>query len=475
MPTRDPQLSPSDERPVRPRRRSLVERIADRFHISLREAMIALLPVVFLLVLVGYIAQRFVRPAPPSKVVMTVGSPDADHDEFAKRYQKILARSGVTLELHRSSGVVENYDRLRAPVKPGEPSYDVGFIHSGIGSVDEAPHLETIAGVNYEPIWLFSSRIESLQRLSDLRGKRIGIGVAGSGLLRLSRQMLAAAGVDQSNATLVELIGRDAVKALQDGQLDIAFFIGGRESPVIRSLFESSLHIVSLAQTEAIARYFPALTPLVLPQGAVDLADGRPAHDVKLLAATAMLVARDDLHPALVYLLLEAAAEVHGGPGLFQQRGEFPSIKVQDFPVSEQASRWFKSGRPFLQSYLPFWLANLFERLLVIILPIIALMIPLMRIGPALYRWRVRSKVFRWYGQVKAIEARALDNRRDDAGKRDEARRLDEIEHAVNALKIPLTFYHEVHLLRAHIDMVRRHLGIDASATPDARTSGVEG
>ena len=255
----------------------------------------------------------------------------------------------------------------------------------------------------------------------------------------------------------------------------MAFFIGGRESPIIRSLFESSLHIVSLAQTEAIARYFPVLTPLVLPQGAVDLADGRPAHDVKLLAATAMLVARDDLHPALVYLLLEAAAEVHSGPGLFQQRGEFPSAKVQDFPISEQASRWFKSGRPFLQSYLPFWLANLIERLLVIILPIIALMIPLMRIGPALYRWRVRSKVFRWYGQVKAIEARALDNRRNDAGKQDEARRLDEIEHAVNALKIPLSYYHEVHLLRAHIDMVRRHLGIDASVPPDARTSDVAG
>ena len=142
MPARDPRRSPSDERPLRPRQRSLVERIADPFQISLREAMIALLPVVFLLMLVGYVTQRFVRPAPPSKVVMTVGNPGADHDEFAKRYQKILGRSGVTLELHRSSGVVENYDRLRAPVKPGEPSYDVGFIHSGIGSVDEAPHLD---------------------------------------------------------------------------------------------------------------------------------------------------------------------------------------------------------------------------------------------------------------------------------------------------------------------------------------------
>ena len=464
MPTHDP-LPPLREEPdASPAPHGLIERIADRFHISPREALIALLPVVFLLVLVGYIAQRFVRPAPPSTIVMTVGSPGGAYDEFAKRYQKILARSGVTLELHRSSGAVENYDRLRAPVAPGEVTYDVGFIQSGIGSVDEAPHLETIAGVYYEPVWLFSLRIDSLQRLSDLKGKRIGVGVPGSGLRRLSLQMLAAAGVNESNATLVEQNGPDAVKALQDGKLDIAFLIGAPESPFIRSLFGSSLQIVSLAQSEAIARYFPTLTPLILPQGAVDLADGRPAHDVRLLAATSMLVARDDLHPALVYLLLEAAAEVHGGPGLFQQRGEFPSPKVQDFPISEQAARWFKSGRPFLQRYLPFWLANLIERLLVIIVPIIALMIPLMRIVPALYSWRVRSKVFRWYGEVKAIEARALEGHGDEGIKQEEAERLDEIEHAVNELKIPLSFYHEVHLLRAHIDMVRRHLGIDIGA-----------
>ncbi len=171
------------------------------------------------------------------------------------------------------------------------------------------------------------------------------------------------------------------------------------------------------------------------------------------------------LHPALVYLLLEAAAEVHGGPGLFQQRGEFPSSKVQDFPMSEQASRWFTSGRPLLQRYLPFWLANLIERLLVIIVPVVALAFPLMRIIPALYSWRVRSKVFRWYGEVKAIEARAFD-RGGSAKHAGEARRLDEIERAVAELRIPLAFYHEVHLLRAHIEMVRRHL-VDAPPMAD--------
>ena len=425
-------------------------------HLSVRDTIIALIPVVFLLALVGYVAQRFVRPAPPSTIVMTVGNPGGAYDEFAKRYKAILARNGVTLELHSSSGAVQNYDRLRADAGSDGVRYDVAFIQSGIGSVGDAPHLETIAGVYYEPVWLFSAHLDHLTRLSDLVGKRIGIGVPGSGLRRLSLQILAAAGVTEGNANLVEIAGADAARGLADGSLDIAFIIGAPESPFIQSLFKGTLHVVSLVQSEAVARYFPTLTPLVLPQGAIDLADSRPSHDVKLVAATSLLVCRDDLHPALVYLLLEAANEVHHGPGLFQRRGEFPSAQVQDFPISEQATRWFQSGRPLLQRYLPFWLANLIERLLVVIVPIVALAIPLTRIVPALYSWRVRSKVFRWYGEVREIEARA--DFHDEASKRREAVRLDEIETSVNRLKIPLSFYHEVHLLRSHIDLVRRHL-----------------
>lgn len=267
-------------------RRGLIDRIADRFHISPREALIALLPVVLLLVLVGYIAQRFVRPAPPTTIVMTVGLPGGAYDEFSKRYRKILARSGITLELHRSTGAVENYERLRRPAQGGETRYDVGFMQSGIGTVEQAPNLETIAGIYYEPVWLFSSRIDMLERLSDLKGKRISVGIPGSGSRRLSLQILAAAGVNGGNATLIESAGPDAVKGLQNGTIDIAFLIGAPESPFIRSLFQSSLQIVSVAQSEAISRYFPTLTPLVLPQGAIDLAGDKPSHDVKLVAGT---------------------------------------------------------------------------------------------------------------------------------------------------------------------------------------------
>ncbi len=433
--------------------------IAGRLHLSLRDSLIALIPVVLLLALVGWLAERFVRPAPPSRIVMTTGTAGGAYDAFALKYQAILARSGIVLELHRSSGAVENFDRLRTDRAPDGIRYDVGFIQSGIGTAADAPHLETIAGVYYEPVWLFSPRIEHLVRLSDLIGKRVGVGIPGSGLRRLAVQMLNAAGVTKDNAQLIEVTGNDAAKMLMDGQLDIAFLIGAPESPFVQSLFKSSLHIVSLAQSEAVSRYFPTLTPLTLPQGAVDLADSRPPHDVRLLAATSLLVSRDDLHPALVYLLLEAANEVHGGPGLFQRRGEFPSAQVQDFPISEQATRWFQSGRPLLQRYLPFWLANLIERLLVILVPVVALAIPLMRVVPAIYSWRVRSKIFRWYGQVQAIEQRALEGRHDEDEKRFEADRLTEIEASVNRLKVPLAFYHEVHLLRAHVDMVRRHLG----------------
>ncbi len=451
----------SPDRSARPSKQSgtRLGRVGHRYRFGWRDTLITVVPAVLLLAVVGYVAARFVRPAPPSTIVMTVGTAGGAYDEFAKRYKSILARSGVTLELHASSGAVENYERLRSPPGDDGVDYDVGFIQSGIGSMEEAQHLETIAGVYYEPVWLFSPHLDTLARLSDLHGKRIGVGLPGSGLRRLSLQMLGAAGVDESNATFVEVSGVEAEKMLRIDALDIAFMIGAPESPFIQSLFKGPLHIVSLAQTEAIARYFPTLTPQVLPQGAVDLAAGRPEHDVRLLAATSLLVSRDDLHPALVYLLLEAANEVHNGPGLFQKRGEFPSSNVQDFPVSEQARRWFQSGRPFLQRYLPFWLANLIERLLVVIVPIVALMIPLMRIVPAFYSWRVRSKIFRWYGELRDIETRAFDGHRRPDVHRRELERLDEIERSVNHLKVPLAFYHEVHLLRAHIDMVRHRFG----------------
>ncbi len=455
MPNAPP--SPPPQRPHERRPRNLIERFGDRFHLSVRDSIVTLVPVALLLVGVGYVAQRFVRPAPPSKVVMTVGTAGGAYDEFARRYQAILARNGVTLELHPSSGAVENYERLKSDSGVDGVHYDVGFVQSGIGSRRDAPRLETIAGVYYEPVWLFAPHIDQLVRLSDLAGKRIGIGIPGSGLRRLALQILGAAGVNEKNATLVETMGTEAAQALGDGSLDIAFIIGAPESPLLQSMFKGRLHVVSLAQSEAVSRYFPTLTPLVLPQGAIDLADSRPAHDVRLVAATSLLVCRDDLHPALVYLLLEAANEVHHGPGLFQRRGEFPSAQVQDFPMSEQATRWFQSGRPLLQRYLPFWVANLIERLLVVIVPILALAIPLTRIVPALYSWRVRSKVFRWYGEVREIEQRTADGNDDDARRR-EIERLDEIEASVNRLKIPLAFYHEVHLLRAHIEMVRHRL-----------------
>ena len=455
----DPSNRPPEEPPLAAGPRRGLHRALSLHHLSGRELLIALLPGIMLLLLVGWIAQRYVRPAPPSTISMTVGMPGGAYDAFAKRYRDILAKSGITLVLHPSSGAVENYDRLRSAPSADAKSDDVGFMQSGIGSPAEAPNLETIAGIYYEPVWLFATGIETLPRLSDLRGKRIGVGLPGTGSQKLVLQILAAAGVRPDNTTLSEMSAQDAATALQEGRLDVMFFIGAPEAPLVQSLFASSLKIVSVEQSEAIARTFPTLMPLVLPQGAVDLAADRPAHDIKLVAGTSVLVARSDLHPALVYLLLEAAAEIHGGNGLLQQRGEFPSARVQNFPLSGEAARWFKSGRPYLQRYLPFWLANLIERLLIVIVPIVALMIPLTRVVPALYSWRIRSKVFRWYGEVRAIENGATHDLGPAAEK--QVRRLDEIDAAVSRLKIPLAFYHEVHLLRAHIEMVRRRLSVN--------------
>jgi hypothetical protein len=214
---------------------------------------------------------------------------------------------------------------------------------------------------------------------------------------------------------------------------------------------------MSLHHAEALARRFPYLSPITLPRGMIDLGADIPSANVIMVAATTHLVARADFHPALVAVLLQAASKVHGGAGVFSKAGEFPAAREGDFPVSEDAQRYFKSGPPFLQRYMPFWVANLIERLLVLLVPLIAVLIPVMRIMPAFYDWRVKRKIFRWYRDLKAVET-AIRRRDSTTDAAELLQRLDDIEDGVNATRVPLTYWDYVYTLRGHIDLVRARL-----------------
>lgn len=410
---------------------------------------------IFLIVGIGFVvAFQFVEPAPPKRIVITTGGEAGAYYQFAQRYAAILAKNGITLEVKSSAGSLENLSRLQAD------EAQVGFVQGGVMPPKEDPDAEDDSGLLslgslfYEPVWVFYRGERDLTRLTELRGKRIAIGQEGSGVRQLAQQLLAANEIEAGDH-LVPLSGLSAAEELQQGRIDAAFIIASESAPVVQVLLRSpGIRLMSFAQSGAYQRRFPFLTKLTFPQGVADLVRDFPPNDIKVLAPTANLIVRDDLHPALQSLLLQAASEVHGKSGFFQDQGEFPSYKDQMLPLSPDAARYFKSGPSFLQRYLPFWLAVLVDRLIVLLLPVVALLIPLLKVAPTIYTWRVRSKVFRCYGELKFLED-DLKNHFDRAKLAEYRSRLDALEDEAVQLHVPLGFTDLVYTLREHVNLVR--------------------
>ncbi len=411
-----------------------------------------------LIVGIGFVvAWQFVKPAPPSRIVISTGSEGGAYYHFAQRYAAILARSGVRLDVLASNGSRQNLKRLER----GEA--EVAFVQGGVIEPPADPEAArdsefySLGSVFYEPIWVFYRGNKPLTRLTELRGKRIAIGQEGSGIRRLARHLLEANEIDMDDR-LLPLDGLDAAEELQQGRIDAAFIIAAESAPVVQVLLRSpGVRLMSFAQASAYQRRFPFLFRLTLPQGVADLVRDYPPEDVRLLAPTANLVVRGDLHPALQALLLQAASEVHGASGFFQSAGEFPSYMDPLLPLSPDAARYYKSGPPFLQRYLPFWLAVLFDRLIVLLVPALALLIPLLRFAPALYSWRVRAKVFRCYGALRSLED-DIRHRFDPARLSDYRRKLDALDETARELHIPLGFTDLTYTLREHVNLVRHIL-----------------
>jgi len=413
---------------------------------------------IFLIVGIGFVvAYQFVQPAPPSRIVITTGGESGAYYQFAKRYEAILAKHGVTLEVRTSAGSLDNLARLK------EDEAQVGFVQGGVvpprdeDAEEEDVGLLSLGSVFYEPVWVFYRGDKPLTRLTELRGKRIAIGQEGSGVRQLAQQLLDANEIP-AGAQLLPLAGLNAAEELQQGRIDAAFIIAAEKAPVVQVLLRSpGIRVMSFAQANAYQRRFPFLTRLTFPHGVADLVRDFPPEDIKVLAPTANLIIRDDLHPALRTLLLQAMAQVHGQSGFFQDAGEFPAYKDRMLPLAPEAERFFKSGPPFLQRYLPFWLAVLIDRLIVMLVPIFALMIPLLKVAPAIYNWRVRSKVFRCYGELKFLEDDLKHH--FDPGRLGEYRdRLDALDEEASQLRVPLGFTDLVYTLREHVNLVRHIL-----------------
>jgi TRAP transporter TAXI family solute receptor len=414
--------------------------------------LLLIIGAILLLAVLGWALATVLEPANQRTIVITTGADKGIYRSFADRYAPILKRDGIKLDIRSSSGSVENYERLANP----DSEYEVGFIQSGTTSPKETDHLQTIAAVSYEPIWVFYRGDTTIDRLAQLRGTRVGIGVAGSGLLNVSQVLLGYSGITGSNTTLLQMDAAKAYQGLEDGSLDAAFFIGRPDAEMQRTLLNSNLKLMSFAQADALVQKFPSLSKIVFPRGSTSIVNDLPRSDVTLLAATALLVAKDSLHPALVYLLLDAAKTVHGGEDYFTPIGTFPNLNTEEFPVSDESTRYFKSGRPFLQRYLPFWLASFIERRLLILLPFMALLIGLLQALPRVAEARIKNRLVVWYREIKALEDEIWRNRQPTPDQiaqwRDEIENID--AHA-SRIRIPQRYLRDVYALKQAIRVVR--------------------
>ncbi len=435
--------------------------------IHLRDALVVGVPVIALIAAGFWYAAQFIKPAPPSRLVIATGGEGGAYQRFAAAYKPLIEAYGIEFVEVPTAGAVDNLARLRDRTK----EIDVAFMQGGIGAGDDASGLVSLGSIYFEPLWVFYGGAEVLDNLTQLKGRRIAIGAEGSGTRKLGLELLEASGAAAAPTRLLPLGGLEAVEALKAGKVDAIFLVGSANvGAVWVSFFTPGFRLMSMAHADAFVRRWPFLSKLVLPRGAIDLVRDIPARDVTLVAPVASLVAREDIHPALIDILLQTAAEVHGEPGLFQRAGEFPNARQVDFPLSAEAQRFYQSGRRFLQRYLPFWAATLVDRLLVLLIPLFALAIPLSRILPSLYNWQVRSRVYRWYGQLKFLE----ESWRSDPAARpreDWLKDIDELETRVNRIRTPLAFSNQFYILREHIGLVRRNMA-RAGEAPAAAAPG---
>ena len=431
--------------------------------LSTRDLLATTAPFVLLALALLVAAYWVLDPSPPRRVVFATGPAQGAYAEFGKRYAELLKADGIQVELRTTQGSAENLRLLRDP----NSGVNLAFVQGGADrkhgpDEDADAGLVSLGSMFYEPVWVFYRDDARRRRLGDLPfeslaqlpGWRINIGLPGSGIAALMDKLIEANNLDAQQLDLVRLGLTPGVVELLEGPLDAMAFVTAPESLMVQMLLKTpGIGLLDFAQAEAYSRLFPFMNPVTLPRGMVDLGRDMPPRDVRLVAPTGSLVARDSTHPALIQLFVQAAAQVHGSAGWFQHKGDFPNARNTERPLAAEAERFYRSGVPFLQRYLPFWLANLFERMWPVLVTLVAVLLPLSRMLPPLYEFRVRSRVFRWYGQLRAVE--------DQVGHRNAgelARELDALEQRVERIAVPLSYVDELYALRTHIQLVRSRL-----------------
>jgi TRAP-type uncharacterized transport system substrate-binding protein len=452
--------------------RRLLLKIQQIPRISWRDLAATLGPVLLLSIAAILLALHFVRPAPPSELSIAAGPEGSTFRSTAEKYRVVLARNGVTLKVLPTAGSLDNLKRLADP----NSGVDIALVTAGVRTEADTSDLVSLGSISYQPLTIFYRSRKPIERLSELEGQRIAIGAEGSGTRFLALELFKGNGIEPGGSTsLVPIEGEAARKALLAHEVDAIFLSGDSAAPAtVREMMHAEgVRLYDFPQADAYVRRYRYLSKLQLPPGAFDLGENLPAQPLNLLAPTVELLAHTDLHPALSDMLIEAAREVNGRPTLLQNPGEFPAPQQRSFPISDDAARYYKSGKGFAYRYLPFWLASLVNRAAVILLPIIVVLIPGLRIVPQLYGWRITSRIYKRYGELMALERASLEPTTPEQ-RAALLERLAEVENGVISVKMPGAYANQIYILRQHIHFVRERLTGQAGAAPKETLAAAE-
>jgi TRAP transporter TAXI family solute receptor len=429
------------------------------------------------LIAVGVLAVLpWIDPAPPRSIVLATGQAGGGYEEFALRLQANLAAKGFTLELRQTGGSMENLQLLR------DPASDVALALVQSGAEQLAPPgdgaLSALGSLFYEPLWIFHRTDVQFDTLSELRGRRLGIGAPGSGTQAVARVLLERAGVlGDEHTTLRELGARAGAEALAAGEIDALFLVLSAQNETVARLARlPDVDFMTVRRAAAYRAHFPFLSSVEVPEGLLDLEANRPPEPRTLLSPVATLVANERFDPALTPLILEATREVLAGGGLLERRGQFPAAEFVGFPLAPEADYYYRRGLPLLQRFLPFWVASMVDRLIILALPLLALALPLLRFAGPIYEWRVRARVYRWYRHLRSVERGLRDGTFAAAQAVAEVKRLRQIERDLFRVQVPLAYAQELYQLHLHLDWLIRRLeplcGQPPTTVPEDRRAG---
>ncbi|WP_331775829.1 TAXI family TRAP transporter solute-binding subunit [Sulfurospirillum sp. 1612] len=407
-----------------------------------------LFPFGLIVLIVAIFSYQFIEPPAPKTIKIATGKTTGSYYKYALEYQKILKKEKFDLQIIPTAGSVEALSLLEAH------KVDVAFVQGGTANQRDIKDLMSLCSIYYEPLWIFYKDKARLKYLYQFKGKKLYIGDIGSGTRALAEVLLKENNINADNTHFIDLKGEDPQRALQEGKVDAIFSVISPNSQKIQNLLkDKNLKLFSFQRAKAYSKKFSYLSALTLGEGIINLEKNIPSSNRILLGTTATLVSTKTLHPVLIKLLIKAAKAVHAPASIFSVQNEFPTSKYTQIPMSEAAQKYLIKGDSFLERIFPFWIANSIERLTIMIIPLLTLLFPLLKGALPLYRWRIRSKIYKWYKILHEVDSKLIDAKREDliAIKKDLTKMLNEIQKDT---KIPLSYMGEYYDLKVHANLI---------------------